>query len=163
MFNRALANVLNKSIKKPIWRKPHNRWEICYDSKAFYTWYKQQELDTLKSFIEYNKDTVASFLRGLYDSDGNHYKYKGKYSRIWLYNNNIDLLYYVQYLLRKYFNIVATGPYLHIRAGEVSVQKHGKRIRANYDNYRVAIYRKQYVKAFLSEIGFSIRDKQLEM
>ena len=56
--------------------KSNSTWRIIYYSKAFYVWYKQQSLDTLKPYIEYSRETVANFLRGLFDSEGNHYKYK---------------------------------------------------------------------------------------
>jgi intein-encoded DNA endonuclease-like protein len=160
-FGKALAKVLNKKVKKPYWDKSDNIWKIYYRSKAFYMWYRKQNLKSLKRFIEHGKETVALFLRGLYDSDGGHYRYRERYSKIYLYNNDLELLHYVQHLLNKYFNITARGPYLHIRAGEASTKKNGERIRTNYNNYSIKISRKQHVETFLNEIGFSIAEKQL--
>jgi len=142
---------------KPRWSKTHNRWRVYYRSKAFHNWFKRQNLETLKQYIEDSKETVVSFLRGLYDSDG----YNKRCRQIFLYNNNINILKYVQYLLRKYYNIIATGPYLHTRAGSISRRRSGEKIKTNYNTYYIAISRKRHIKIFLSEVGFSIREKQL--
>ena len=161
IFSKNMAKVLNKKIVKPYWNKSNNAWRVIYTSKVFYTWYKQQNLDTLKPFIEHSKDTVAYFLRGLYDSDGNHYVYKRKYNQIHLYNNDKDLLKYTQCLLEKYFNIITRGPYLNVEAGTENEMRNGQTIKTKHNNYQISIYRKQYVRRFLSEIGFNIEEKQL--
>ena len=161
-FSKNMARLLNRKVVKPKWYKSDNRWATVYTSKAFYTWYKQQNLESLKPYIEYSKETVANSLCGLYDSDGGHYVYKkGRNSEISLYNNDKDLLRYVQHLLEKYFNIIATGPHLHAKAGKESKMKNGKIAKTNHDNYRINIKRKQHVQRFLSMIGFSITEKQL--
>jgi len=163
VFSNKLAKLLNKKILKPKWigrvRGRNYGWKVSYSSKAFYTWFKRQNLESLKQYIEYSKETVANFLRGLYDSDGGHYKYMGRYSRIQLYNNNTDLLHYIQYLLEKYFGIKATGPYLCTKAGTF-MERNGKKYRRNGNTYRIDISRKQYIQKFLNEIGFSIKEKQ---
>ena len=156
-----MAKLLNKRVVKPRRGKVNNRWEVIYYSKAFYIWYKQQNLGTLKPYIEYNKETVANFLKGLFDSEGNHYRSKRKYSQIRLYNNDTELLKYVQYLLEKYFNIHTTEPYLHVKAGTEHEIRNEKIIKTKHDNYLIVISRRQYTEKFLSEIGFSIREKQL--
>ena len=112
--------------------------EVTYSSKAFYTWYRKQTLETLKPYIEYNKDTVRLFLRGLYDSDGSNYRCK----KIVLFNSNIELPYYVQYLLKKYFNIMTRGPYLNAKAGNISIKKNGEKIKTHRDNYSVVVFRR---------------------
>lgn len=157
VLSKNMAKLLNKKYKEP-------RWRIYYRSKAFYTWYKAQELETLKPYIEHDEETVASFLCGLYDSDGGYYKYTysyGEFEKICLFNNDTDLLRYVQYLLEKYFDIIATGPYRRRFAGKISIKRNGEEIKTNHDNYYIAISRKQHVARFLEEIGFSIREKQL--
>ncbi len=162
IFSKNMARLLNKKYVKPKWNKIENRWVAIYFSKAFYTWYKQQNLDTLKPYIEYSRETVANFLRGLYDSDGGHYIYKKKrYSRIHLSNNNKDLLRYVQHLLEKYFGINATGPYISTKAGTENEMRNGKTAKTNHNNYLIVISRRQYTEKFLSMIGFSIEEKQL--
>jgi len=153
VFSRNMAKLLNKRYVKSRWHKSLNRWIVVYSSKAFYHWFREQTLETLKQYIEYSDETVASFLRGLYDSEGTNYRCK----RIWLYNNDKDLLHYVQHLLKKYFNIVARGPYLVMRAGSIN----NSGIKTNYDIYYIAISREDSIWIFLSKIGFSITEKQL--
>ncbi len=163
-FSKNMAETLNKKYSTPRWYESRNRWRVEYNSKAFYVWYEEQTLETLKSYIEHNKETVANFLRGLYDSDGGHYKYKSnnrRYSKICLSNNNIELLKYVQYLLKRHFGIIARGPYLNNKARTKSKIKNGKTISRNHDNYRIDIDRKQHTQVFLNEIGFNIKEKQL--
>ncbi|RLF04249.1 MAG: hypothetical protein DRJ64_07210 [Thermoprotei archaeon] len=157
-FSKAMAKVLGKNFKTPgrWWRRP-NFWIVNYRSKAFYQWFKHQTLETLKPYIEYNKETIKYFLRGLYDSDGTNYRCK----QIFLANSNLKLLQYAQHLLRKYFNIVSRGPYLNVRAGSIRIRKDGMIIKANHDTHRIAVFRRRDVERFLKEIGFSIREKQL--
>jgi hypothetical protein len=40
-------------------------------------------------------------------------------------------------------------------------KRSGEMIKTNHNNYSIAISRKKYVRIFLGEIGFSIREKQL--
>ncbi|HEW94166.1 MAG TPA: hypothetical protein ENF47_05635 [Thermoprotei archaeon] len=159
-FSNMLAKLLNRKVLRPkyIGRKRGRNygWEIAYSSKAFYTWFKRQSLETLKKYIEYDKDTVKYFLRGLYDSEGSNYKCR----RISLYNSDLDLLQYTQYLLKRYFGIRATGPYLVTRAGSIMI-RNGRRYRRKVDVYALKICRKRGVQEFLIKTGFSIREKQL--
>jgi len=99
---------------------------------------------------------VKYYLRGLYDSEGNNYKNK----LIQLSNTEEKLLEYVQYLLKKYFNIVATGPYLNKKAGTKTIIK-GVEYHYNQNLYSIQINRKLHVQKFLEEIGFTIMRKQL--
>ncbi len=98
-FSRTLAKVLNKPFRKPYWRKDRHRWTVYYYSKAFYIWFKEQTLKTLKKYIEHDKETVGAFLRGIYDSEGSNWRCK----RISVYNTSLMLLRYIQYLLNKVF------------------------------------------------------------
>lgn len=157
-FSRTMAKLLNRKYLAPKLRKTRNVWRVIYTSKALYTWFKQQTMETLKQYIEYNKETVANFLKGMYDSEGGYYR--GRYIQIHLSNTNLELLRYIQYLLKKYFDIIARGPYLTNKAGT----KHkirNKMLTSTHNVYRITIYRKQYIQRFLNEIGFSIRRKQL--
>ena len=161
-FSKEMSRLLNKKAIKPNWDESNNRWQVKYYSKAFYIWFKRQNLETLKPFIEHNKLTIANFLRGLYDSEGSHYVCKKrKCSRIDLSNDDLKLLKYVQYLLKKHFNITTRGPYLVVRAGTESKMKNGKIAKRNHDNYQIVIYRRQHTKRFVNEIGFTITEKQL--
>jgi len=120
-------------------------------------WFKERTLDMLKPYIEHSRETVKHFLQGLYDSEGYNYRCK----QIFLSNNNLKLLKYTKYLLKKYFNIKATGPYLVAKAGSIHRNGDGKEIKTNHNIYYTAISRKKDVQIFLSEIGFSIKRKQL--
>ena len=148
-FSSMLAKLLNRRVLRPkyIGRKRGRNygWEIAYSSKAFYTWFKRQSLETLKQYIEYDKDTVKYFLRGLYDSEGNNYRCK----LISLCNSDLELLQYVQYLLKKYFNIRATGLYLVTKAGSIMI-RNGRRYRRKVNVYTLEIYRRRDVQTFLS-------------
>jgi intein-encoded DNA endonuclease-like protein len=156
-FSKTLSKLLDRKYVKPKWSKVHNRWRITYSSVSFWTWYKEQTLETLKLYIEHDKKTVAYFLRGLYDSEGYNYRCE----QIWLSNNNTGLLCYVQYLLERYLDITATGPYLVTRAGTIHTTKNGGKVKSNHNTYSIEISRKQHIQIFLSEVGFSIKEKQL--
>jgi len=158
-FSRVMAKLLNRKYIEPRWDKKQKKWTVKYDSKAFYLWYKKiekQGLEEFKPYIEYDTETVRYYLKGLFDSEGGNYR--NKY--IYLSNSKKELLEYVQYLLKKYFDIVATGPYLVYEAGDIEIIN-GVETRYNHDYYSIHIYRKLHVQKFLKEIGFSIIRKQL--
>jgi len=159
MFSRVMAKLLGASYHKPYWDNKQKEWRVVYRSKAFYKWYKKSEeqgLQGFKEYIEHDIETVKYYLRGVYDSDGNNYRNK----LIQLSNSNKKLLEYVQYLLKKYFNIKATGPYLDKESGTIIVIN-GVKKPVRHDCYTIVIGRKLHVQKFLKEIGFSIARKQL--
>ncbi len=156
MFSISLSNLLNKKYLKPLWNSAHKMWMVSCPSKAFFTWYKKQNLDTLRQYIEYNIETVRYFLRGLYDAEGSNYKCR----QIGLWNTNAYLLKYTQHLLKKYFNIIAKGLYLSNKAGEVKISSNGKVLVKNKNCYKICINRRIHVRRFLDEIGFTITEKQ---
>ena len=132
---------------------------VCYKSKAFHTRFKQQNLESLKEFIEHDRDTVRTLLRGLFDSEGSNHECV----QIELGNTELELLCYAQHLLSRYFGIVAIGTYLRRRAGIIKgILKDGKieLIKTEHDAYEIAISRKLQVMRFLNEIGFSITRRQ---
>jgi len=158
-FSRAASKFLNKKYHGPWWEERRKKWWVIYQSRAFFMWYKKTEekgLEGFTSFIEHSRETVRYYLRGLYDSDGSNKRNK----QICLYNSNNSLLEYVQYLLEKYFDIIATGPYLVHKAGSI-MMINGVKTRYNNDYYYISIGRKEHVLRFLREIGFSIVRKQL--
>jgi len=158
-FSRVMSKLLDVDYREPRWDEKQKKWTVKYDSKAFYTWYKKTEkqgLEGFKPYIEYNKETVKYYLRGLYDSDGNNYRNK----LIQLYNSNKKLLEYVQYLLKKYFNVAATGPYILHKSGDIAIIN-GLESQYNQDYYKIQIGRKEHIQKYLKEIGFTITRKQL--
>ena len=119
-------------------------------------------LEELKFHIEHCKDCVASFLRALFDGDGSIYvKIRGrrKERKLYLFNTNKELLIYVQYLLKKYFDIDTTGPYLKTKSGEITYFPNGKIAKANEDCYYIYI-RVNSLLNFYKYIGFTIKRKQ---
>jgi len=157
VFSNNMAKVLNKKCQIPKLIKRENMWRVRYRSKAFYAWYNTKVLKDFKRYIEYNKNCVKYFLRGLYDSEGSNYRCK----QIILSNDNLSLLRYIQHLLKKYFKIIATGPYINNKAGGKYLMRDKNLIIRRKDNYRLVISRKSSVKTFLEKIGFTSRGKQL--
>jgi len=106
--------MIRYEYHEPYWSE--KKWWVKYHSKPFYLWYKrceEQGLQGFKKYIEYSRETVKYYLRGLFDSDGGNYR--NKY--IYLSNSNKKLLGYVQCLLKECFSIIATGPYLQKKSG----------------------------------------------
>jgi len=158
-FSKVIAKLLNRKYIEPWWNKKEKKWQIEYRSKAFYQWYKRCEekgLEGFKPYIEHDTEMIRYYLKGLFDSEGCNYRNK----RIKLSNSNIELLEYVQYLLKKYYNIISTGPYLQRKTGTKMIIN-GIETLYNRDFYVISICRKQHIQKFLEEIGFSIVRKQL--
>jgi len=159
IFSRMMAKLLDVDYREPYWSERDKIWYMVYDSKAFYLWYKrakEQGLEGFKPYIEHDTETVRYYLRGLFDSEG--YNYRNR--QVYLYNSKKELLEYVQYLLKEYFSIKSTGPYLQRKAGDIEIIN-GVETRRNDDYYSIHISRKLHVQKFLREIGFSIVRKQL--
>jgi len=159
VFSKVMAKLLSVNYHKPYWSEKERKWRVTYRSKAFYLWYKRTEeqgLEGFKEYIECSKETVKYYLRGLYDSEG--YNYKNK--RICLYNTKKQLLKYIQYLLNRYYNVIAGGPCLVHKAGS-KIVINGIETRYKHDYYYIFIGKKQHVRRFLEEIGFTIVRKQL--
>jgi len=159
IFSKAMTKLLNRKYIEPRWNEREKGWRVAYHSKAFVEWYKESEkqgLEGFKKYIEHDTETVRYYLKGLFDSDGNNYRNK----RIKLSNINKKLLKYVQYLLERYFSIIAMRPYLDKKAGTTMVIN-GVKTTAKHDCYRIQIRRKEHIQKFLEEIGFSIVRKQL--
>jgi len=94
MFSKVMAKLLGVKYHKPRWDEKERKWYVKYESKAFLTWYEKTEkqgLEGFKEYIEYSKNTVRHYLKGLFDSDGNNYRNK----QIRLYNSKRVLLEYV--------------------------------------------------------------------
>jgi len=161
-FSLLIARVLNKRVKEPK-RIKDGRWKVYYKSVAFYEWAKkfktsfEDNLEELSKYIEYNKETVRYFLRGLFDAEGTNSRNK----QLFLYDSNKTLLEYAKYLLERYFNIRVIGPRLLYRAGTIKKKKNGKIIVSKQDIYCIGISRYADIIKFLKQIGFSISRKQI--
>jgi len=160
-FGKCLAKVLEKDKPyKPFWNEKHKQWiaEAC--SVLLYK-FLDKPLKELKPHIEYSKNTVSAFLRALFDGEGSMYVNKGYHSRrLELYNTNVELLNYTKYLLKKYFDIDSTKPYLSAKEGEERYfpdRKHYSKTTKNC--YRLYI-RTNSLLNFYKYIGFTIERKQ---
>jgi len=71
-------------------------------------------------------------------------RYQSKVFYTWYKKTKKELLKYVQYLLKKYFDIIATGPYLQKEAENTTVIK-GVKYHYNQDLYAIAISRKNHI------------------
>jgi len=159
IFSKVMSRLLNRKYREPWWNEKRKVWRVVYQSKAFYEWYKRcegQGLQGFKPYIEHDTETIKYYLKGLYDSEGNNNGNK----EIRLGNTKKKLLEYIQYLLKEYFGIKTTGPYLQRKAGSI-ITINGIETRYKHGYYRIVIGRKQHIQKFLSEIGFTIIRKQL--
>jgi intein-encoded DNA endonuclease-like protein len=152
-FGRCLAKVLGKKEPyKPFWNKNRRQWIVAVCSVQLFK-FLDRPLEELKPYIEYSKETVASFLRALFDAEGSIYKRK-----LCLYNTDKELLSYVQYLLKKFFNIDSTI-HLAIKKGSINHFPNGKVYKANQDEYYLYIHARSLLN-FYEHIGFTIKRKQ---
>jgi intein-encoded DNA endonuclease-like protein len=160
-FGKCLAKILGrKKPYKPFWDKDLKLWTVIGCSIQLYK-FLDKPLEELKTYIEYSKETVVSFLRALFDGDGSIYvRIRGGRKRIlWLYNTNKEILIYVQYLLKKYFDIDATGPHLATRKGSIRYFPNGITTKTTEDYYYIYIRANSLVN-FYKYIGFTIKRKQ---
>ncbi len=143
----ALTNKLNK-----ITRISDGRYRIRYRNKKFYMWYKKQTLDTLRFYIEYDMETMCSFLKGIFDSDGS----SGKI--ITVSSTNLKLLKYIRYLLGR----LDIDSYISIdkEAGSNVNIANKKGVRQKR-LYRLIISKHSSRRKFMELVGFNIHRKSL--
>jgi intein-encoded DNA endonuclease-like protein len=155
-FGKNLAKVLErKKSYKPFYDENLKLWMTAGCSILLYK-FLNQSLKKLKPYIEYSKNCIFSFLRALFDGEGSMSKYQRK---LWLYNTNKELLIYVQYLLKKYFGIDATGPHLNKRRGKVMHFTNSIVTKTTKDCYYLYVHVGSLLK-FYRYIGFTIKRKQ---
>ena len=130
--SRALSNVLGKKFAHP--RQDEGFWVVVYYSKPFVSWWKQQELDDLKPFIEFNDDTMKEFIRGYLDSDGSVGNYE-----VYLCGSegHMEILEYARHICMKLGLRVGRMKF-HRGLGE-HITSSGKRIVAKERGVRFAI------------------------
>ncbi|MEM3406147.1 MAG: LAGLIDADG family homing endonuclease [Nitrososphaerota archaeon] len=147
-FGECLAKVLGrKRPYKPFWSKKLKQWIAQGYSFLLYK-FLNKPLEELKPYIEHSKDTVSAFLKALFDAEGSIYVNEKHHVReLKLYNTNVGLLNYAKYLLKKYFNIDATGPHFN------------KKTKTTKNCYYLYI-RTNTLSNFYDYIGFIIKRKQ---
>jgi intein-encoded DNA endonuclease-like protein len=154
-FGKCLAKVLGKrNIYKPFWNENLKQWVVKGCSILLYK-FLDKPLEELKPYIEYSKETVASFLRALFDGDGFIHKNK---RTLKLFNINEKLLVYVQYLLKEYFDINSTLC-LEKRRGSIEHFPNGKIAKTTENYYSIYIHVNSLLN-FYRHIGFTIKRKQ---
>ncbi len=115
---------------------------------------KPLDIDRLRYYIEYSVETMTSFLRAFFDSEGT----VDKNGNILVYNTDLVILNYVKQLLLK-LNIEATGPHLLIKRGTPFYDKKiGKTYYTRKDVYYLYI-RASSRRRFAELIGFTIKRK----
>ncbi len=158
--NREFVEAFNQAVAKVLGCPPHKLWkgekaretEVEFGSYLLHK-FLSQKLDDLKPFIEYDRSCAASFIRGFFDSEGS----VNTREQLTASNTDLNLLHYVQELLRGRFGIETTGPHLRSRKGSILTNR-GKSYyrKANcYDIYVLSLGR----EVFFREIGLTIRRK----
>jgi intein-encoded DNA endonuclease-like protein len=148
-FAECLTEILKKKKPyKPFYDKNQKKWVVAGYSIRLYK-FLNRKLKELKRYIEYDKDCVSAFLQAVFDGDGSIHK-----RTLLLYNTDKKLLSYVQYLLKKYFDIDTTGPHLARKKSNIIHSP-----KANKDEYYIYIRAKSLQK-FYECIGFVIKRKQ---
>jgi intein-encoded DNA endonuclease-like protein len=155
-FGRRLGNVLGRRPIRPRFRKDTGVYFAEASSKTLYELLRKPvDLKRIRKYVEHCKKCTATFLRGLFDSEG----YVSKEGYIYLHNTNYEVLVYAQRLLRR-FGIESTGPWPHVQKG-TTIHDHraGKQYKTNEDCYYIYIPTESLPK-FYRYVGFTIRRKQ---
>ncbi|MEM2260800.1 MAG: LAGLIDADG family homing endonuclease [Candidatus Methanomethylicaceae archaeon] len=159
-FGKCLAKVLNrKEPYKPFWNKHEKRWRVVGFSILLYK-FLDKPFEKLKPYIEYSKETVSAFLQAMFDGEGCIHVNKKRYRReLTLHNTNKELLNYVKYLLKKYFDINTTGPHLGEKKGKLRRFPDGRITKSSKDCYYIYVCTRSLLN-YYKFIGFRIKRKQ---
>jgi intein-encoded DNA endonuclease-like protein len=159
-FAECLTKVLKKKKPyKPFFNRKTKRWIVAGCSVLLFGFLNRM-LKELKSIIEYDEKCVSAFLQALFDGEGYiHVKItkRKKRRQLCLYNTNRELLEYIQYLLRSFFNIDST---IHLaRKKGLRYFPNNKIGKSDKDEYYLYIRTKGFLN-FYKHVGFSIKRKQ---
>jgi intein-encoded DNA endonuclease-like protein len=160
-FAECLTKILGrKKPYKPFFYRKTKRWIVAGGNVLLFK-FLDRPLEELKPTIEYNKDCVSAFLRALFDAEGSIYvKIRGgrRERKLRLYNTNKELLVYIQYLLKRFFDIDST---LHLsgRRGSIKHFPNGKIAKTTKNYYLLYIHARSLLN-FYKHIGFTIKRKQ---
>ena len=162
--DREFVEAFNQAVSKVLGCPPHRLWkgknaretEVEFGSYLLHG-FLLQKLQVLKPFIEHDKECVAAFLKGFFDSEG----CIDTYRKLSASNSNLALLRYVQYLLQRYFGIETTGPRLGTKKGSI-ITRRGKSFERNVDVYNIFV-RAKSLGTFQEEIGLTIQRKKLRL
>jgi intein-encoded DNA endonuclease-like protein len=159
-FAECLTKVLKKKKPyKPFFNRKTKRWIVAGCSVLLFG-FLNRTLKELKPIIEHDEKCVSAFLQALFDGEGYIYvkiTKRKKIRQLCLYNTNRELLEYVQYLLRSFFNIDST---IHLaRKKGLRYFPNNKIGKINKDEYYLYIRTKSFLN-FYRHVGFSIKRKQ---
>jgi intein-encoded DNA endonuclease-like protein len=154
-FGRCLGNVLGRKPIRP--KKYAGTYVAEATSKTLYELLRKPvDLKRIRKYVEHCKKCIATFLRGLFDSEG----CVSEKGYITLINSNYEVLVYAQRLLRERFGIESTGPWPYTRKGTIMHDpRTGKQYKTKKDCYYIYI-RAESLPKFYQLIGFTIRRKQ---
>ena len=151
-FDRCLSKILH-TRRHRLWADKRRR-EIHIEARSVLLYnFLRQSLDDFKGWIEYSPQSVASFLRGFFDSEGS----TSKDGSLRGFNSDTNLLRYVQCLLTTFFKIETTGPHLVAKVGSVMIRR-GHRYLRRQNVYEIYV-RREGLDNFSKNIGFTIRRK----
>jgi intein-encoded DNA endonuclease-like protein len=159
-FAECLAKVLGREKPyKLFFDKNTKRW-IAVGGSVLLFRFLNRTLKELKPIIEHDEKCVSAFLQALFDGEGYIYVKITKRKRkrqLCLYNTNRELLEYVQYLLRSFFNIDST---IHLaRKKGLRYFPNNKIGKSDKDEYYLYVRTKGFL-SFYRHVGFSIKRKQ---
>ena len=162
--DREFVEAFNQAVAKVLGCEPHSLQKET-TSREFYVEFGSyllheflvQRLDDKKTFIEHDEKCAGAFVKGFYDSEC-CMEVSGALK---CYNNDLSLLRYVQKLLREFFGIGTTGPYLHMRKGTILTNR-GKSYFRRADGYYIYVRRKS-LDTFHRKIGLTIERKKIRL
>jgi intein-encoded DNA endonuclease-like protein len=157
-FGRCLAKVVGKKKPyKPFWDENRKQWTVAECSILLFK-FLEKPFEKLKFYIEYSEETVASFLRAMFDGEGCIYVKFRRERKLLLHNTNKELLSYIQYLLKKYFDIDTTGLHLARKSGKNFNFPNG--VYKTTKNYYYLYICTKSLLNFHEHISFTIKRKQ---
>jgi len=158
-FGRCLSTVLRREPIKPRQDKSVGGYVVEARSQTLYELLRKPlDLDRLKPYIEHCERCGATFLRGLFDSEG----CVDKRGYIHIDNTHLRLLDYVKDLLQR-LGIESTGPKPKQRRGRVFYNPwRGKTYVLSKDVYHLHVRARSNAN-FYKTIGFTIRRKRIRL
>jgi intein-encoded DNA endonuclease-like protein len=158
------VEAFNQAVSRVLGCPPHRLWkgvtaketEVEFGSYLLHK-FLLQDVQQLREFVEHDKECVAAFLRGFFDSEG----CIDTNGRLSASNSNVALLKYIQCLLQGRFGIETTGPRLGTKRGS-TITRRGKSYKRNVDVYEIRV-RARSLRRFHEKVGLTIQRKKLRL
>ncbi len=157
-FSRCASVVLKCRQFKVWWYEKRRMWCTEVSSIMLYR-FIEGGLIRFKDFISHCSECAASFLRGFFDSEGT----VGS-SGLSVSNGDLEVLRYVQTLLKSFYGIETTGPCPQGPPPGTKRLIKGKLVNVNLQVFNVRV-RNKCLSFFANSIGFTIlrKAKKLEV